>query len=132
MVNPSWLVKRIWPLPWTLFGALIGLIGLASGARALRGRGVLSFYGGACAVFLRHFPLVRGASAITFGHVVLAQTLEDLERAFEHELVHVRQYERWGALFVPAYLAASLWQIMQGRNAYWDNPFEREAYRVAP
>ena len=45
-----------------------------------------------------------------------------------------RQCERWGPLFIPAYLLASLWILFnpRGRNPYFDNPFEREAYNKAP
>lgn len=46
------------------------------------------------------------------------------EETFEHELVHVRQYELWGPLFVPIYLIASLWAHGRGGNAYRDNRFE--------
>ncbi len=73
-------------------------------------------------------PLPQGASAITLGHSVLARTTGDLERARAHELVHVRQYERWGPLFVPAYFLSSLAVWLQGRHPYLDNAFEREAY----
>ena len=45
-----------------------------------------------------------------------------------HEMVHVRQYERWGPFFIPAYLACSLGLWLAGKDAYRDNPFEREAY----
>ena len=45
-----------------------------------------------------------------------------------HEQVHVRQYERWGLFFVPAYLVSSLWQLLRGRHIYRDNCFEREAF----
>jgi hypothetical protein len=45
-----------------------------------------------------------------------------------HEQVHVRQYERWGPFFVPAYLASSLWQGLCGRHLYRDNHFERPAF----
>jgi hypothetical protein len=69
---------------------------------------------------------------MALGHDVLGQSIAELDAAYEHELVHVRQYERWGLLFVPAYLVASLWQKARGRHPYWDNPFEREAYREAP
>ena len=69
---------------------------------------------------------------MALGHVVLGQSADDLDDAYEHELVHVRQYERWGPLFVPAYFAAAAWQTLHGRHPYWDNPFEREAYDVAP
>ncbi len=67
-------------------------------------------------------------AAITFGHVVLGLDRAILDRVREHEQVHVRQYERWGPLFVPAYLLSSLVQLMHGRDPYRDNVFEREAY----
>ncbi|HEX2296643.1 MAG TPA: hypothetical protein VHN37_15225 [Actinomycetota bacterium] len=64
--------------------------------------------------------------AITFGHVVLC--VGDLDDSlFEHELVHVRQYERWGIFLWPAYGLASLWAKLRGGNAYLDNHFERQA-----
>ena len=66
---------------------------------------------------------------ITFGHVIIAVTEEELERLRAHERVHVRQYERWGILFLPAYLASSLWQLLRGRKVYWDNYFEVQARR---
>ena len=44
-----------------------------------------------------------------------------------HERVHVRQYEWWGPLFVPAYLLAGLWALIHGGHPYFDNRFEREA-----
>lgn len=71
------------------------------------------------------------ASAMTLGHVVLGRTPAALDISREHELVHVRQYELWGPLFVPAYLACSLWLWLRGGNAYFDNPFEKEAYSKA-
>ena len=43
----------------------------------------------------------------------------------------MRQYERWGALFGPAYLLSSLVQLVRGRRPYLDNRFEREACAVA-
>jgi len=45
--------------------------------------------------------------------------------------VHVRQYERWGPLFGPAYLGCSLVLWLMGKRAYRDNPFEVEAYDVS-
>ena len=36
--------------------------------------------------------------------------------------------KRWGILFVPAYLSASVYLYFRGRDAYRDNPFEVEAY----
>jgi hypothetical protein len=69
---------------------------------------------------------------MALGHVIIARSVADLDFSYAHELVHVRQYERWGPLTVPAYLAASIWQRLRGRHPYWDNPFEREAYHEAP
>jgi hypothetical protein len=42
--------------------------------------------------------------------------------------VHVAQYERWGALFLVLYPASSAIQWLCGRDPYYDNPFEREAF----
>lgn len=61
--------------------------------------------------------------AITFGHVVLATDALD-DQVLRHELAHVAQYERWGPLFVPAYLIAALFQRARGRHHHRDNPFE--------
>jgi hypothetical protein len=127
-----WLAKRLWASPWTLFGLTIGVLGLASGGKARRYRGTLGFFGGAATGFLRLAPFVRGASAMALGHVVLGRSEGDLDDAYDHELVHVRQYERWGPLFVPAYFVAAAWQMWHGRHPYWDNPFEREAYELGP
>ena len=91
--------------------------------------GVIEVHGPWLRWALRHLvPLRGGAAAITFGHVVLARDQASLDWTRAHERVHVRQYERWGALFVPAYLAAGLWVALRGGHAYFDNPFEREAY----
>jgi hypothetical protein len=40
----------------------------------------------------------------------------------------VRQYERWGPAFLPAYLAAALWGAARGAGAYHGNFFERQAF----
>jgi hypothetical protein len=48
-----------------------------------------------------------------------------------HERVHVRQYERWGPLFLPSYLFLSLYMYLRGCDPYRDNPFEREAFDTA-
>ena len=126
------LAVMLWASPWTLLGLLAGLAGLATGGRARRRGQVLEFYGGAVAWFLRHLPGAIAPMAMTLGHVVLGQTDAALDLAHRHEMVHVRQYERWGPLFVPAYLAWSLVLWLTGRDAYRDNPFERQAYREIP
>ena len=72
--------------------------------------------------------LKGGASAITFGHLVFGRDRECLDYSRAHERVHVRQYERWGPFFLPAYGLASLWLWFRRQDPYMDNPFEREAY----
>jgi hypothetical protein len=60
------------------------------------------------------FRCPGGALAITFGHVVLARDEAALTLTRMHERVHVRQYERWGPAFIPAYVLASAWGIITG------------------
>ncbi len=67
---------------------------------------------------------------MTLGHVILGRDAECLDSSRDHEHVHVRQYERWGAFFIPAYLGASVYCWLRGYDAYLDNPFEREAYNA--
>jgi hypothetical protein len=64
--------------------------------------------------------------AMTLGHVVLC--VDEIDDAtWAHELVHVRQYERLGPFFLPAYALSSLVALSRGGNAYRDNRFERAA-----
>jgi len=123
------VLAYLWTSPWTLFGLFWGLVGLVTGGRGQLVQGVFEFHGGLPAWFLRHMPIVGGAAAITFGHVVLGRTLADLDASRSHERIHVRQYERWGPFFIPAYLLCSLWLLIRRRSPYWDNPFEVEAYQ---
>ena len=44
----------------------------------------------------------------------------------------MRQAERWGPFFLPAYLVAGAVQLLQGRDPYRDNPFEVEARAAEP
>ncbi|MFW5329871.1 signal peptide prediction [Hydrogenophaga sp. ZJX-1] len=115
----------LWASPNTLIGLVLGLLLLPLGARFRRVDGVLEI------AAMRRLPRRRWPfAAITLGHVILGTHAQDLERLRAHELVHVRQCERWGPLFLPAYLLAGVWQWVRGRDAYWDNPFEVEARRV--
>jgi len=122
------LLAIIWTSPWTLLGIALGGLGLVTGGGVRCVGRVLEFHGGWLAWLLRSAPIAGGATAMTLGHTVLARTAGDLDRTREHELVHVAQYERWGPLFVPAYLGCSAWLWLRGRDPYWDNPFERDAY----
>jgi len=93
--------------------------------------GVLELHGGIASIFLQRGTLLPGgAAAMTLGHVVLGIDQFHLDRTRRHERVHVRQAERWGPLFIPAYLIASATQWLRGKHPYRDNPFEVEAYAV--
>ena len=119
-----------WVLPNTLLGLVFVPVAWLSGGRARRVDGVLEVHGRAVAWLLRHaIPLRGGAMAITLGHVVLGRDAATLARSRAHERVHVRQYERWGPFFIPAYLVAGIVAFIRGGHPYQDNPFEREAYR---
>lgn len=125
---PVRLLAIVWASPYTLLGLLLGVVGLSTGGRVqVRGR-VIEFYGGSVKWLLQRFFFGEGAMAFTLGHTVLGQTDAALDIARNHEMVHVRQFERWGPLMGPAYLGCSLVLWLTGRRAYRDNPFEREAF----
>ena len=129
-MHATWLlIGYIWAAPTTA----IGLVMMLGGLWRVRVRvvdGVLEAHGPALAWLLRHLTLMpEGAAAMTFGHVVIARDRQSLESTRAHERVHVRQCELWGPLFVPAYLAASLWALLRGRDFYFDNWFEVEAFQ---
>jgi hypothetical protein len=93
--------------------------------------GVLEAHGPGLSWMLTHLTLMPGgAGAMTLGHVVIARDRWSLEATRDHERVHVRQCESWGPLFIPAYLAASLWAAAHGRSLYYGNRFEAEAYEA--
>jgi hypothetical protein len=128
-----------WTFPTTAVGLLAMTLGaLSHGCGAARTRhrvvdGVLELHGGLVTWILTHCTLLEdGASAMTLGHVVLGRDERLLELTRDHERVHVRQCERWGPLFLPAYLFASAVVYLRGGRAYRDNPFEREAYDAVP
>lgn len=129
--KPVWryaVLRYIWPLPWSVLGLLAAAVWLVCGARARWHAGVLEVSGGwlgeRAARGVGPFKVV----AITLGHVVLGSSADVLGSLRVHERVHVRQYEHWGPLFVPAYLVDSLWQWLRGRHPYRDNRFERPAF----
>jgi len=132
MVQIQLVLCVLWALPWTLLGVALGLSAVMTGGQGRRVGRTLEFHGGVLTSLLRRVPIAGGAAAMTLGHCVIARTLEDLNRSRRHELVHVGQYERWGPLFVPAYLACSAWLWLRGGDPYLDNPFEEEAYGSEP
>jgi hypothetical protein len=125
------LLIYLWTAPTTALGLVFVPVALISGGGIQWVDGVLEVYGGAVRFVLARCTLMPGeASAMTLGHVVLGQDAASLEWSRSHERVHVRQCERWGPLFVPAYLLGSAVALLCGGKAYRDNPFEREAYEA--
>jgi len=125
------LLAYLWALPTTLLGLLFVPESWISGeVRVVDG--VLEVHGRLTRFFLRHCtPFCDGASAMTLGHVVLARDYRILVETRAHERVHVRQCERWGPLFIPAYLLMCAVTRLRGLRPYEDNPFEREAFTKA-
>jgi hypothetical protein len=124
------ILKYAWAAPMTVPALLIFLPHvILSGGGVQIVRGVVEIYGGGVSKLLTRGVLFRGPfSAMTLGHVILGADRACLARSRDHEHVHVRQYERWGALMLPAYLGASAVLYLKGLDPYYDNPFEREAY----
>jgi hypothetical protein len=121
------VLRYAWAGPTTLVGLVVAFALLGRG-RAVLVDGVIEAHSPLLGLALtRLTPLAGGAAAITLGHVVIGRSAHALDTTRAHERVHVRQYERWGPLFVPAYLAAALLALARGGHPYFDNPFEREA-----
>jgi hypothetical protein len=120
------LLAYAWAAPTTLVGLVAGMLTLCSGGRVQCRRGALEFHGG----FARWLAETFGFSAMTLGHAIIGRDPLYLEFCREHEQAHVRQVERWGAAFIPAYLLASLLAWWRGEHYYRDNWFERDARRA--
>lgn len=127
------LWRYLWAAPTTLVGVPFAITASLTGGRLRLVSGVLEAQGGAIGWLLRRCRIVssRGIMAITVGHIVLGRDQWCLDCSRAHEQVHVRQCERWGLFFIPAYLVASLIAVLCGRHFYHDNPFERDARRIA-
>jgi len=123
----SRLLPLLWAAPCSAVGLALATPLLLLGARARPRAGTLEVCwradDAACGPVARRLPFC----AVTLGHVIVGVTAQALDRSRAHERVHVRQYERWGLFFFPAYAASSLWQWLRGRRPYWDNAFEIEA-----
>ncbi|MBM3162321.1 MAG: hypothetical protein FJZ79_03155 [Chlorobi bacterium] len=127
-MKPVAFLRYLWAFPNTALGLLFFLPAFVSGGRIRRIDGVLEISGRTTAWVLRRVPFAGSAVALTLGHVVLAADDEVHERWRGHERIHVRQYERWGPFFIPAYLASSIAARLRGDDGYLGNRFESEAF----
>lgn len=107
------VLLKLWTLPNTLLGLAVGAVAVILGARAQAGRNAIEFLD-------QPFVALLGKSAITLGNtihyapgrepgqVVRRYDGRGLVRLGEHERAHTRQYERWGPLFLVAYMVSWL------------------------
>ena len=121
------VLRYAWALPATAVGLLFSALALFVGATIHFVDGVIEVAGGQLNQIPSLLPSTKFV-AITFGHVIIGVDHATLWRVRSHEHVHVHQYERWGVLFLPLYVASSLVQLLHGRDPYLNNCFEREAY----
>jgi hypothetical protein len=119
--------RYAWPAVYTVIGLTFLAVPWRGERKLVRYRGTLGVVGPAVERLLKHAMVPGGAAAMTLGHTILAVDEAAFYGTWTHEIVHVRQYERWGVLFVPAYLISSIWIKARGGDAYWDNPFEVQA-----
>ena len=123
----SRVLAYLWAAPNTLLGLGCGILGLLCGGKVQLRQGCIEFYGGGLAYVLRRLP-PNGVRAITIGHAILGLNERELDQCRKHEQVHVRQYERWGVAFIPAYLSCSFYLWLLEKDFYRANPFEVEAF----
>ena len=121
------ILAYAWASPNSLIGLAAGGAMILLGGQARRIAGVLEVAGGLVGTQLGRKRIALPWRAITLGHVILGIDAAALEQSRAHEHVHVRQYERWGVGFWPAYLLSSARAKLRGGDAYRDNRFEKEA-----
>jgi len=124
------ILLYLWVGPNSLLGIFVGCVALFSGGGVQIRQSCLEFYGGWLGKLLDRIPPQR-ILAMTLGHTILGVDRGALDRCRNHEQIHVKQYERWGIFFIPAYLGFSLALWLKGRDYYLENPFEVEAYTKA-
>jgi len=126
-----WLLY-VWAFPATSVGLLFVLLACISGGTIEVVNGVIEVHGGGVSWLLHRkvFGFVP-AMARTLGHVVIGASQDALDQCRVHEHTHVRQFERWGPLFVVVYPLASFTAWVRGRDPYLDNCYEREAILAA-
>ena len=123
-------LRYAWASPATGVGLVLAAIAGAFGAKFAVVDGVIEVAVDGLERVLARAPRPARFDAITFGHVVIGTSAATLAACRAHERVHVRQYERFGLLFFPLYLGASLVELLRGRHPYWHNPFEQQAFRA--
>ncbi|HUO82673.1 MAG TPA: hypothetical protein VM616_07440 [Gammaproteobacteria bacterium] len=118
------LAGKVWTLPNTAAGIVVGLAGLLLGTRISFGNNAIQF---------ERFPV--GTGALTLGNVVIygrGTAPGDIRRLYgstqrlslaAHERAHTYQYQALGPFFLPVYFAFG--------GIHARNPFERAANAYA-
>lgn len=118
------LLGYLWALPVTLLGVGLALLAWSTGGAVGVHEGIIEATGGLVAWCLRGGRWHQGGAAMALGHVILARDADALAHSRTHELVHVRQFERWGVFLLPAYWLVAAWLWARGLDPYLDHPFE--------
>ena len=121
------LARYLWAAPASIGGLLLAVPACLLGAKLRAHDGVLEVTGGLAGRIAAGTPGARRFVALTLGHVLFGRSRDILAGLRAHEHEHVRQYERWGPLFIPLYIASGVEQWVRGRSFYWHNAFERAA-----
>ena len=98
----------LWVLPTSAVAMPLLVMSPLTGGRIYALNGLLEVEGTLVRWLLKRSFL--SASAITLGHVVLYADEASRKKFRCHELVHVRQAERWGPFFLPCYLVLGFLQ----------------------
>lgn len=124
-------IRYVWALPVSCFGIVLIPFVILSGGTFRIVSGVIEAEGGMIPFLLSRLCPRFGIAAMTIGHVIIGRDQESLMRCRQHELIHVRQYERWGLLFPLLYLLSSGAALVRGKDLYRNNRFEEEAFHAS-
>lgn len=110
-------------LPWSLLGILFAIISLPKKLIFVKTPkaiifNIKSFW------WYAWLPGMKGTRAMAIGNIVLLGE-NILDKDLEHELVHVRQFER------EPFIHPFLYQYQNFIHGYKENKYEKEAYRKA-
>ena len=115
------IISAILNLPWTVICLMAGLLSLPERIVFVKGVLVLSvksFW------WYSWLPNAKGVRAMAMGNVILLGP-NILDKDLEHELVHIKQYQR------EPFIHPILYAIELIRFGYRNNKYEKEAYEKA-
>lgn len=118
------LLKEVWALPGNLMAWIsMGITG---------DRTILTNHGVKYIISPGHFRFLgKWVAATTLGRHIFMRERDDLQdtKLITHELVHIRQWYRFGILFPILYALGTLIGFFKG-DYYEKNPLEVEAFEA--